>query len=239
MEGVVHDRNERLAGRRATYQLDITARDPKGEIKRLLVECKDWNVKVEQDAVSTLVGVRDQVGAEAAAILTTEGFKRGALNVAIDEDIALVRLAPYDPAKHGTNFATRITVTMNRYTQVHFDFGCEVGDTAGLTGSVHIPAMTGEDHFLLQDGSAAVRLLDVLRANASPTEEGSLRQRAELKPGRFLPTVEGPAVEIAAMTETNHLHMSEIVHEAEGSRSSSWSSTTTEDRANPAGCSSA
>lgn len=36
-----------------------------------------------------------QIGADAAAVITTEGFTKGALDVAVDADIALVRLDAY------------------------------------------------------------------------------------------------------------------------------------------------
>jgi hypothetical protein len=217
-ESVVHDTDERPAGRQATHRLDITARDPKGEVKRLLVECKEWNDTVGQGTVNTLVGVRNQIGADAAVILSTEGFTSGALNVAIDEDIALVRLAAYDPAKYGTNFATRIVVTTRMYTPAHSGFNYELGDTTGLSGFVEIPAKTGAAHFVHADGSPAEQVMDVLRANASPMQEGEFRQRAELKPGRYLRSVDGSMVEMAAITwtETNRLHEFEVVHEAEG-----------------------
>jgi hypothetical protein len=216
-EGVIHNIEEQPAGRQAVHQLDITATDPQGEIKRLLVECKDWNRKVGQGTVNTLVGVRNQIGADAAVILTTEGFKRGAVNVAVDEDIALIRLAAYVPAKHGRNFATRISVTMKMYTPVHSDFDIELASSVNVDEELQVK-LTGADHLLYADGTPAERIFDVLRANASPMEEGAFRQRADLPPGRFVPSIEGPAIEIRALTwtETNHLRTFEDVHEAEG-----------------------
>jgi hypothetical protein len=78
---VIHDSKERPAKRQAIHQLDITAHDPAGEVRRLLVECKDWNRRVGQGTLNALVGVRDQVGADAAAVVTTEGFKP--LNISV------------------------------------------------------------------------------------------------------------------------------------------------------------
>jgi hypothetical protein len=190
-ERVIHDINEQPAGRQATHQLDITALDPKGEIRRLLVECKGWNVKVGQGTLNALVGVRDQLGADAAAaVLTTEGFTRGAVKVAVDEDIALVRLAAYDPAKHGTNFVKRVSITVTPLAPPERrDFGYEVVHDAQGRTQVTIPPMTGADHLSLADGSPAERIQDGVERNASPSQEGVIKQRAELPPGRFVPTL--------------------------------------------------
>ena len=215
-KSVVHDAHERPSGQQATHQLDITARDPEGEAKRLLVEFKDWNTTVGQGTVNALVGVRNQIGADAAAVLSTAGFTSGALNVALDEDIAFVRLAAYDPEKHGTNFVRRVEITARMYTRCISDFDMEFGSSVPADRE-HIK-LSGADHLPHADGSPAERIMDMLRANAARMEEGAFRQRAQLPPRRFVPTVEGPAVEIRALswTETNHLHEFEVVHEAEG-----------------------
>jgi restriction endonuclease len=238
-ESLIHDIKERPQGRKALHQLDITARDPKGEIKRLLVECKDWNREVGQGTVNALVGVRDQIGADAAVILSTEGFKRGAMNVAIDENIALVRLAAYDPAKYGTNFATRIAITAKPLAPPErSDFDVEVADAHGRT-EVTIQ-LTGDDHLLLADGSPAERIQDIVERHMSPAQEGQFRRRAELPAGRFIPTVDGEPVELRVLswTETNRSAGTfEIVHKAKGEPSCSWNSSTTRAKANQAGCS--
>ncbi len=214
---VVHDTRERPPSQRANHQLDIVARDPSGTVSRLIVECKDWDQKVGQGTLNALVGVRAQTGADAAAVITTEGFTKGALDVAVDADIALVRLDAYDPERHGTNFVRSVVLTVNNYFPVHSDFDIEIVDTDGSREALEVK-VTGADHLLHGDGSRAERILDVLQANASPMEEGVFRQRAALPPGRFIPTVDGPAVEIQALmwTETNHLDTFEVVHEAKG-----------------------
>jgi hypothetical protein len=214
---VVHDTRERPSGRQASHQIDIVAHDPAGEIRRLLVECKDWDKNVGQGTLNALVGVRAQTGADAAAVITTEGFSRGALKVAADEDISLVRLAAYDPARHGTNFATRITVTVNQFNLVHSEFRAEVIERPESPIDMTSVRIDTGAHLRHEDGSAAERIKDVLLAHASPRQEGVFHQRADLASGRFLPTENG-AVEIRALTwtETNHLATYDIVHEAKG-----------------------
>jgi restriction endonuclease len=217
-EDVIHDLDEQPAGRQATHQLDITARDPRGHVKRLLVECKDWNETVGQGTVNMLVGVRNQIGADAAVVLSTEGFTNGALNVAINEDIALVRLAAYDPTKHGTDFAKRIVISAKPLAPPErSDFDVEVADPHGRT-EVTIQ-LTGDDHLLLADGSPAERIQGIVERHISPAQEGQFRRRAELPPGRFIPTVDGEPVELRVLswTETSRSAGTfEIVHEAKG-----------------------
>jgi hypothetical protein len=93
----VHDTTERPPGRLADHQLDVTARDLSGDVRRLLVESKDWSKTVGQGTLNTLVGVRFQVGADAAAIVITQGYKERGRLVAADGDVALLRLRAFDP----------------------------------------------------------------------------------------------------------------------------------------------
>jgi hypothetical protein len=67
-DDVAHDTRLRPAGRRAEHQLDVTASHPDGSVKRLLVECKDWNKPVGKGTLDALVGVRDQLNFDAARL---------------------------------------------------------------------------------------------------------------------------------------------------------------------------
>jgi hypothetical protein len=63
-------RLEQVSGRRAKHQLDVICRRADSSVRRLIVECKDWKNVVERDVVDRLVGVRNQVNADAIAIVT-------------------------------------------------------------------------------------------------------------------------------------------------------------------------
>ena len=77
---VTHDTTPTLPGKLAGHQLDVTGRLPSGVIERLIVECKHKGTSdVGQDILDHLVGVVAQVGADAAAVITTRGFTTGAI----------------------------------------------------------------------------------------------------------------------------------------------------------------
>lgn len=98
-DDVEYDRTEQPAGLLASHQLDVVCRHSDGTRERLIIECKDVgpNNKVDQAVLLKLVAVQERLGAEHAAVLTTTDFTRGARHVAVDHDIALIRLRSYDP----------------------------------------------------------------------------------------------------------------------------------------------
>ena len=98
-QDVAHDRTERADAMRAGHQLDVTCRDRDGKVRRLLIECKEWDTEdVGQDEMIKLYSVRDELGASDAAMITKRAFTKGARNTAFDHDLAMLRLRAYDPA---------------------------------------------------------------------------------------------------------------------------------------------
>src|SRR5437868_7095714 len=77
-QNVAHDVSEQPVGRCAEHRLDVVAHDSAGVVGRLIVECKDYSKTVGEGTLNTLVGVREQLGAKAAAVVTTKGFTAGA-----------------------------------------------------------------------------------------------------------------------------------------------------------------
>lgn len=96
-ESVRHETKVRPEGRRAEQRLDVTATHPDGSVRRLLVECKDWNKEVGKGTLDALVGVRNQAGFDTAMVVTTKDFTAGAIDVAVDEGIAMVILRQVRP----------------------------------------------------------------------------------------------------------------------------------------------
>lgn len=91
-------RTERPQGLLGKHQLDVRCRRPDGARPRLVIECKHIGAqkKVGQDVLLKLAQVQARLGAEHAAVITTTAFTRGARAIAVDHDIALIRLRPYD-----------------------------------------------------------------------------------------------------------------------------------------------
>jgi hypothetical protein len=202
---VVHDTTDSVEGKLAEHQLDVTARHPSGEIKRLVVECKDWDAVVGQDTLDKLVGVLAQVEADAAAVMTTKGYTGGAISVAVDEDIALLRLRPFNPENPDAYIKT-ITLVLEPVGSVYEDWDVEVMPDAGFpSGTTFQIAASGADHLLRLDDSPAETFAEVIEAQETTLEEGTYPRRAEFPDGRLLSTTSGDRVPIAALTWTERV----------------------------------
>jgi len=94
---VRHDVRAAGPGKRTKHQIDVwVERD--GEEQLVIVECKHWSEEVGKEALDKLVGVRTQLEAAGALIVTTVGFTSGARDVAFDEEIGLVLVTRFrDP----------------------------------------------------------------------------------------------------------------------------------------------
>lgn len=213
---VVFNTIERPKDRRAKHQLDVTARHPNGSVERMIVECKDWDKVVGKATLDALVGVRKQVKSDAAAVITTKGFTLGARMVALDEDIALVRLRAFDPT-NPERFIRKVVVTMSMLMPTFSDFDLEFVPGQARAGSVHV-RLDGADRLLAVDGSPAETIADVLRAHAAPLEAGAFRRRAAFASHRLIPVVDGDPLEVSALewTETLVEAKHEIVTEGRG-----------------------
>jgi Restriction endonuclease len=200
---VAHDVIERPPGRVAEHQLDVVARHPSGEVDRVIVECKDWDETVGKATLDALVGVRTQIGANAAAVMTTVGYTAGARKVAVDEDVALMRLRPFDPGQDEGTYVKAVEIALDAYAPLHSDFGVELAEDHTLaSGNRFRVSLTPEAHLLHTDGSQAEKLDAVLRQHAAPMRDGVYQQRAEFGGVRLIPTEEGLPVPIRAVTWT-------------------------------------
>lgn len=112
-QDVVHDRTERADGMRADHQLDVTCRDRKGKVRRLLIECKEWDTRdVGQDEMIKLYSVRDELGASDAAMITKRSFTRGARDTAHDHNLAMLRLRAYDSSVDDGTWIKKVSVNI-------------------------------------------------------------------------------------------------------------------------------
>jgi hypothetical protein len=199
-ENVRHDTKLRPEGRRTTHQLDITATHSDGSVRHLLVECKDWNKDVGKGTLDALVGVRDQACFESAMAVTTKGFTSGAVNVAIDENIAKVILREVRPDDHFVmGYRLEVAPFGHHWSNVEFLVEEESDAADGKPRS-----MSTDDHLLNPDGTRAERLLDVLHSQGGGWEEGTFDREIRFEGGRIAPTSDGGQVSIVGMrwTET-------------------------------------
>lgn len=179
-EKVRHDTRLRPEGRRTTHQLDITATHPDGSVKRLLVECKDWNKDVGKGTMDALVGVRRQADFDAAMAVTTKGFTSGAVDVAVDEDIAMVVLREVRAEdKFVMRYRFEISPWGHDWTDVKFLAAPDSEVSEGQPGR-----MNTEDRLLHADGTPAETLKEVLDSKSVPWKEGVFDHEIRFEDGR-------------------------------------------------------
>lgn len=88
---VMHDLTLRGDGKKTPHQIDVIIERGK-LLKRVLVECKDYDAKVGIGIVRDFFGAISQIKPDEAFVVTTEGFTRGARSFAEEEGIKLAIL---------------------------------------------------------------------------------------------------------------------------------------------------
>ncbi|MCL1696550.1 restriction endonuclease [Lysinibacillus sp. BPa_S21] len=90
---VVHDLTLRGDGKKTGHQIDVTVQNVGSKVlKRILIECKDYDSKVGISIVRDFFGAVSQIKPDTAFVVTTEGYTRGARTFAEDEGIKLAIL---------------------------------------------------------------------------------------------------------------------------------------------------
>lgn len=118
---VRHDVKAAGPGKRTKHQIDVwIERD--GEEQLVIVECKHWAEKVGKEALDKLVGVRTQLKAAGALIVTTVGFKKGARDVAADESIDLILVTRFRDPRTGRGGSKRSTCAGRSATRTSTTF---------------------------------------------------------------------------------------------------------------------
>jgi hypothetical protein len=201
-QGVKHETRLRPEGRRAEQRLDVTATHPDGSIQRLLVECKDWNKNVGKGTLDALVGVRDQAGFDAAMAVTTKGFTSGAVDVAVDENVAMVVLREVQPNdRFVMGFRLELFPVGSQWSNVQFLVASDATDVdEGQRGG-----MSTEDHLFYPNGNPAETLGEVFEAQSGGLKEGVFEREVSFDDGRLAPIgTDEPPVPIVGIkwTET-------------------------------------
>jgi hypothetical protein len=207
--------HEKREGAQALQRLDVVARHPSGEQRRLIVQCKHYGKTVGKEDVDTLIGVGKQVGDINLAIVTTKGFKSGARDAAVDENVAMVVLRPYDPTDQTINFVREVNVTISsllppQVTALKLDLGPVEGDVAG--GPIETSTLDPLEH---QDGSEAEPLAYFIEQGTAK-QTGEFDQRVELPGSRWLRVSPTGRVQIKAVAWHERIDASLGVLQIEG-----------------------
>jgi hypothetical protein len=198
-ENVNHDTKLRPPGKRTNQQLDVTATSPDGSVRRLLVECKDWDKRVGKPTLDTLVGVQRQVGFDAAMVVTTVGFSSGATDVAVDENIAMVILREFRQGDGPFVMGYEFKVGFQNKTFDRFDLDI---DRTLLPHHGELKfKLEGSDRLLHPDGSPAETIAELIEQNGTALSEGEgvFECSVGLGPGRLIVALDGtqaPVTEI-------------------------------------------
>ncbi len=199
-ENVKHETRLQPEGRRAEQRLDITATYPDGSIQRLLVECKDWNRDVGKGTMDALVGVRDQANFDAAMAVTTRGFTGGAIDVAVDENIAMVLLREVQPdEKFVMSIEVKTVLWGHDWSNVQILIASDAEVSDGELGH-----MSTEDHFLHADGTPAETLGEIFQSQSVAWQEGVFDREVRFKDARLAQTTTGHRIPVIGIkwTET-------------------------------------
>ncbi len=214
---LAHEATECTVDRRTKHQLDVTARNPAGEVRHLLAECGDWDKIVDKPTIDGLIGLRIQAGADVVLAVTTKGFTKDARLLAAEEDVALICLRPFCK-EDADRFVKRIEMTFVFHVPVYSDFDVELMSDYGSLRGVQFQIAFDEDHLLALDGSPAETASEILCASDPPMKEGVFRQRATFQKGRLLQVVGNDPVAISALawTETVRRDTHKTIIETEG-----------------------
>lgn len=112
---VLHDLRLRGDGKSATHQIDVTI-DRDGFDRRLILECRDKEPgnKLGLGDVRDFYGAVSQLGAE-GAMITTEGYTKGAIEFATDEGITLAVLRGFRDDQDWEGRLQRVLITASAY----------------------------------------------------------------------------------------------------------------------------
>jgi hypothetical protein len=87
-----------------------------------------------------LVAVQQRLGVKHAAVITTTDFTRGARQVAVDHDIALIRLRPYDPATDDGTWVRAVDMEIRMGFVVPVDIQLITNDGVVAAKDAGVPA---------------------------------------------------------------------------------------------------
>jgi hypothetical protein len=199
-EEVKQESHEQPPGDLAKQILDVVARHPNGARRRLIVQCKHYKLVIGKGIMDTLVGVGVQLGDVDLAVITTERFTRGARAVAVDRNIAMVMMRPYDPARDAGRFYTRVEVSIAAVNPPDISNVLpELGAVEGAPIATHLTANT-QVRLERDDGLPAETIAELMEAHGRWVEVGEFDRDAVPEERRWIPLDGGGRVELRRLT---------------------------------------
>ena len=188
---VRHQQLRRGPGRAAGHWIDVDVEHPARGLT--IIECKHWKSLVDQDVLNSVCSRRDQLGATAAVVVSTVGFTAGAIAVATDEDVLLLRVSRLGPDDHWHGILKEIrmrgtftapAIVEMYWVAVDHDEAAEFAHDPDATWSPdRDPLDEGVEY---EDGTPAERVRDLLALRPSPSESGRYEHEVPLDGPRFL-----------------------------------------------------
>lgn len=88
------------------YEIDLNYLIELGGISyHTIIECKNWNKRVERDIILTVEGKKNALHAHKAIVVSTCGFQKGAIELAITNGIGLFKITTQGDVSMYSNFS--------------------------------------------------------------------------------------------------------------------------------------
>ncbi len=199
---VRHDVRVAGPGKRTNHQIDVWI-ERNGREQLVIVECKHWAEEIGKEALDKLVGIRAQLEAAGALIVTTIGFTKGARDVAFDEGIGLIRVTRFRDPEDWKGMVKELRGRgAIRYSE--FDnITVRAADPDELEEleeeDRQFGPFLGEERFLDAEGAAKESIGELIDSIPEATEIGRHPRSLQLEPDRFFELPSGRRLRVRAL----------------------------------------
>lgn len=192
-------------GKKAVHQIDVWLDRDEGE-QHVIVECKHWSGSVGKGELDTLVGVRTQLEAQGAIVVTTVGYTQGARDVALDEGVDLMIARHFrDPEDWEGRIKEIHLRGTYRYSSVE-DVVFRAADPAERDSlddeDREFGPVPSDDRFVDSEGRPKESIGEVIDSVPQATELGKHPRSVTLAPDRFLLLPSGRRLRVRALDWT-------------------------------------
>lgn len=193
-------------GKKTVHQIDVWIERDDGEDQRIIVECKHWSESVGKGELDTLVGVRTQLEAHSALVVTTVGFTKGARDVAHDEGIGLILVTrfrdPEDWEGRVKEIHLRGTYRYSNVEDVSFRAADPRERDALDEHDRELGPVLSEERFVDSEGLPQESIGEVIDSIPQATDLGRHSRSVQLSPGRYFELPSGRRLRVRALDWT-------------------------------------